>query len=178
MANDEAGEDGETDLPGSASGLDWKSQEILRTLLKADGTADVGELRTRLGEENGSPVNYRVKNKLKPEGLVSVARPGVEEGRQRAKVISLTELGEDVAEELLGQDSDEDDTLSLDERFNRLEAGLDSKYGLWDLDRRRQFELTVELSRVMRDFLGEKYPEEFQEYAEEHFDPDTVEEDN
>lgn len=175
MANDEAGEDGETDLPGSASGLDWKSQEILRTLLKADGTADVGELRTRLGEENGSPVNYRVKNKLKPEGLVSVARPGVEEGRQRAKVISLTGLGEDVAEELLGQDNDGDDTLSLDERFNRLEAGLDSKYGLWDLDRRRQFELTVELSRVMRDFLGEKYPEEFQEYAEEHFDPDAVE---
>ena len=148
------------------------AREILMKLLEADGTADVGELRIALGEDTGSSINYRIRNILGPEGLVSVARPEPENGQQRAKVVSLTGTGEEIAESLkdLEDGGSSGETLTLDERLDRLEAALESEFGHWGMDRQEEFKITFQMMRVIRDYLAEKDGEEFRSYVNENFD--------
>ena len=165
---------GEGGSGGSGPGmeeLDWMAREILRGVDEADGTADISEIKTRIGVENVGSINYRLNNKLVPEGLVNVMRPEPDDGRQRARVLTLTGVGESVVEtirEVESGDSDEG-VLSLDDRLDRLEAALDSEYGMWGVEEQEQFEVTVDLMRVMRDFLLMKHGDEFKNYVDENF---------
>ena len=163
--------DGEAGSGPGMEELDWMAREILRGLSEADGTADASEIRTRVGVENMGSINYRLSNTLVPEGLVDVMKPEVDEGGPPARVLSLTGLGEGVVEtmkEIESGDSDEG-VLPLDERLDRLEAALDSEHGMWGVQEQEQFETTVELVRVMRDFLLMKHGDEFKEYVDENF---------
>lgn len=160
------------ELPGVREELDWMSRGILVRLFDADGTADVSELRIALGEDNGGRINYRLSNILEPEGLVSLARPEADDGKQRAKVVSLSSTGRDVAESLKGLEEGEGDEeiLPLDERLDRLEAALESEFGHWGMERQREFKITFQMMRVIRDYLAERDGEEFRSYVDENFD--------
>jgi hypothetical protein len=148
------------------------AREMLRGLFEADGTADVSEIKTRVGAENMGSINYRLSNVLVPEGLVDVMKPETDGGGPPARVLSLTGVGENVAEtirEVNAGDSDGEGVLPLDERLDRLEAALDSEYGMWGVEEQEQFEVTVDLMRVMRDFLLAKHGDEFKNYVDENF---------
>ena len=152
--------------------LDWMAREMLRGLSEAGGTADVSEIKTRVGAKNMGSINYRLNNVLVPEGLVDVMKPESDGGGPPARVLSLTGIGEGVAEtiqEVESGDSDEG-VLPLDERLNRLEAALESEYGHWGTERQREFKITFQMMRVIRDYLAERDGDEFRSYVNKNFD--------
>ena len=151
--------------------LDWMSRELLVNLDDADGTANTRELKQVIGIENTGSINHRLEDYLTPGQLVEEFHPEKRGVTTPPKVLSLTSQGEEVAEMIKQVEAGEDEEgqLPLDQRLDRLESGLEARYGSLDLDAQRELRTTVELMRVMRDFLLEKHGDEFRSYIEENF---------
>lgn len=149
--------------------LDWQAHAVIEAIYDNGGTADTSEIRAITGIDDYNVVLYRVNEKLEPNGLVDPMQPDPDGGRPRAKVVTLTEQGEAFAERLIAdEDESADSPISSVERIERLETQMNAPYGSWDAENRQQYEYVVEGMVAMRDFLREKYGDEFEEYMAEH----------
>lgn len=157
------------DEPEVNTELDWQAHAVMEAIHDNGGTADTREIRGITGIEDYNVVLYRVNEKLEPVGLVDTMQPDPEGGRPRAKVVTLTQQGKEFVEYLSADEDDEDGSpASSIERIERLETQMSAPYGSWDTDKQKQYEYVVEGMVAMRDFLQEKYGDEFEEYMDEH----------
>ena len=140
----------------------------------ADGTADIGEVRDVTGIESLDSLNYQIKNILVPAGLVETMNPRSEDGRSVGKVLSVTEKGREVASRIRDRPDpgDAESYLSIGERMDRLETRQNAELGVWSRERKQEYEAQLQMTRLMRNFLLDKYPEEFREYVEENRNSD------
>ena len=150
--------------------LGWKAEEILMALSAGGGTLNIGEIRERTGIESLGSLNYQIKSILDDGGLVETMHPEYDGGLSKGKVITLTEAGSSVADRLgSGEDEDGEGSVeSLGDRVDRLEAKRNSAYGTWGKEKREEYEDQLELTRLLRDFVWEKYGDEFEEYIREN----------
>lgn len=105
--------------------LDWKSQAILWAIADNGGTADTGEIRSLTGIDSYSSLNYRINNKLEPTGLVDVMHPDSADGGTPAKVITLTQDGQELANQISPRQSDSG-TVSVTDRMEQLESNVNA----------------------------------------------------
>lgn len=103
--------------------LDWKSQAVLWAIADNDGTADTGEIRSLTGIESYSSLNHRINNKLEPVGLIDVMHPNPDTGNggTPAKVMTLTQDGQQLAEQIAARQADSG-TVSVTDRMEQLDA--------------------------------------------------------
>lgn len=166
---DTSAEDGD-DEPVVDTELDWQAHAVMEAIHDNGGTADTREIRGITGIEDYNVVLYRVNEKLEPIGLVDTMQPDPEGGRPRAKVVTLTQQGEEFAERLTADsdDSADDTPESSIERIERLETQMNASYGSWDTEKQQEYEYVLEGMVAMRDFLREKYGDEFEKYMADH----------
>jgi DNA-binding PadR family transcriptional regulator len=158
-----------SDEPNVETELDWQAHAVIEAIHDNGGTADTSEIRTITGIDDYNVVLYRLNEKLEPSGLVDLMQPDPDGGRPRAKVVTLTKRGKALAERLTADEDDsaDDSPVSSVERIERLEAQMTAPYGSWDPENRQEYEYVVEGMVAMRDFLREKYGDEFEEYMTE-----------
>jgi DNA-binding PadR family transcriptional regulator len=101
--------------------LDWRSQEILRSIYKNDGSATTSEIRALTGIDNNDKVLYRFREKLVPQGLIELEQPESETGRPEPKVATFTQEGVEAAERIIDERAGPAD---LESRVDKLEADL------------------------------------------------------
>jgi hypothetical protein len=102
---------------------DQKALDILSALANLDGEANTRELRDFLGEMNKGPFHYRLNEYLEPQELVASRLPESKPGEFPAKVLVLTERGEEYLQHVdhdAGKDSD------VTRRVERLEERIES----------------------------------------------------
>jgi hypothetical protein len=111
--------DGVGDGSKGAENLDWKSQEILRTLYKNDGSATTSEIRALTGLSSNDEILYRYREKLVPRGLVELEQPESETARPEPKIATFTQQGVEVTERIIDERAGPAD---LESRVDKLEA--------------------------------------------------------
>ena len=107
----------------SGSGLDSAAQQVIWAIAESDGTAAIGEIRDLTGIDNYSVLNYRLKEKLEPRGLVELLQPESPDGRSVGKVARLTGAGEELAEQVMDL-HDESHQQTLADRLDVVETRL------------------------------------------------------
>ena len=117
---------------GGDDELDWLSGDILIALYHGDGVLNMTELKSETGIDTNQKITYRLNEKLEPFGFVEVSLPESEDGRQPAKVVSLTSRGEGMAGQLLDEDESDDFSISteveqLRAEVNKLESKVESQ---------------------------------------------------
>lgn len=128
--------------------LDWKAQEVLEAIVENGGTADTSEVKAYTGLERNEVVKYRFA-KLSEARLVETHQPPGDNGRPAAKVARLTDDGE----RLLGEGGLEfavesgDDSLTVDERLERLEKQVGRMRETYGEVKRRIVELEDEVKQ-------------------------------
>lgn len=126
--------------------LDWKAQEVLEAIVENGGEADTTEVKAYTGLERNEVVKYRFA-KLHEARLVETHQPRSQNGRPAAKVVSLTDWGED----LLGDEGFDldvesgDDDLTIDERVERLEKQVGRMRDTYGQVKQRIVELEEEV---------------------------------
>src|SRR5699024_9313917 len=108
---------------GDDSGLDSVAQQVLWAIAENDGTAAIGEIRDLTGIDSYSVLNYRLKEKLEPRGLVELLQPESPDGRSVGKVARLTTAGEELAEQVMDL-HDESHQQTLSDRLDVVETRL------------------------------------------------------
>lgn len=94
--------------------MDWLSRDILIALYHGDGVLNMTELKSETGIDTNQKITYRLNEKLEPFNFVEVSLPESEDGRQPAKVVSLTSRGEGMAGQLLNEDESDDFSISTE----------------------------------------------------------------
>ena len=105
------------------SGLDSVAQQVIWAIAENDGTAAIGEIRDLTGIDSYSVLNYRLKEKLEPRGLVELLQPESPDGRSVGKVARLTGAGEELAEQVKDL-YDESHQQTLTDRLEVVETRL------------------------------------------------------
>jgi DNA-binding PadR family transcriptional regulator len=103
----------------STENLDWKSQEILRTLYKNDGSATTSQIRALTGLDSNDQILYRFREKLVPRGLVELEQPESETARPEPKIATFTQQGVEVTERIIDERAGPAD---IESRVDKLEA--------------------------------------------------------
>lgn len=113
--------------------LDWKSQAVLWAIADSDGTADTGEIRSLTGIDSYSSLNHRINNKLEPAELIDVMHPNPDsvDGGTPAKVMTLTQNGQQLAEQIAARQHDLG-TVSITDRMEQLEAQVNALENRFD----------------------------------------------
>jgi DNA-binding PadR family transcriptional regulator len=115
----ETGEDGAGGGSKSTENLDWKSQEILRTLYKNDGSATTSQIRALTGLDSNDQILYRFREKLVPRGLVELEQPESETARPEPKIATFTQQGVEATERIIDERAGPAD---IESRVDKLEA--------------------------------------------------------
>jgi len=97
--------------------------EIMEGIAQHGGTATSTQLRKLLGVDSTTRFNYRVREKLVPEGLVETRQPDPSPGEFPPKEITLTDHGEDFLESLDSEGRFGDEIAA---RLERLEEQVDA----------------------------------------------------
>ncbi len=103
-------------------GADWKTEKILWALTELDNPTTTSEIREATGLENTDIINYRLRKKLEPHGIVELQQPLADDGRSLPKEVSLTEDGEAIAEEVADRQGDQ---MSVDGTLTALSDSVD-----------------------------------------------------
>lgn len=103
--------------------VDNLCEEILEGVAQHGGTATSTQVRKLLGIDSTTRFNYRIREKLVPEGLVETRQPDPSPGEFPPKEITLTDHGKDYLESLDSQGRFGDDLAA---RLERLEEQVDS----------------------------------------------------
>lgn len=128
--------------------LDWKAQEVLEAIVENGGTADTSEVKAYTGLERNEVIKYRFA-KLSEAQLVETHQPPGDNGRPAAKVARLTNDGE----QLVGEGGLEfavepgDDSLTVDERLERIEKQVGRWREMYGEVKRRIVELQEEVEQ-------------------------------
>lgn len=106
-----------------AADLDVLEEEMLLALDHHDGSATTSEIREYLDIDSRTKINYRVRESLAPQDLITTHQPEGKPGNIPPKELTLTEKGSTVVDQL-----DQKQGLSEDiaERLARLEEQVQS----------------------------------------------------
>lgn len=157
--------------------IDRLGRDILRTVSREGGEATTSDVKAATRAANHR-ILYRVREHLRPLGLVTAEQPTTQGGRVPPKIIRLTEAGEDVAASLSpgglagGGDGDgdgdgdagADENRAVEARLDRLEAEVEWLAGQTEDLAEREFDLLRAGMLGLRDYLVE----------ETDADPDTI----
>lgn len=102
--------------------LDWKTEEILWALAELENPATSSDIREVTTLDNTDIINYRLREKLEPRGIVDLQQPLADDGRSLPKKVTLTESGETLAADVAARRTDE---ASLDGTLTALSDSLD-----------------------------------------------------
>lgn len=105
------------------TGIDSTTQQVIWAIAESDGTAAIGEIRDLTGIDSYSVLNYRLKEKLEPRGMVELLQPESPDGRSVGKVARLTGAGEELAEQVIDF-HDESHQQTLADRLDVVETRL------------------------------------------------------
>lgn len=102
--------------------LKWLSRDILITLRKQDGVANMTEIKEATGVEKNHKIDYRLFEKLEPRDLVQVNSPEPVNNQPQPKVASLTSRGEGLADQLINESASKEVTTT--EEVEQLRAEM------------------------------------------------------
>ncbi|WP_147464944.1 hypothetical protein [Halococcus sp. IIIV-5B] len=106
----------------SVTEFDWLTESILKELRSGEGEATTSDLRELTGVGKGTKINYRIDNKLEPQGFVETEQPDAKPGKIPPKKVVLTSRGEGLADQLL--DAGDSDDLSISAELDQLRASV------------------------------------------------------
>lgn len=160
---------------GNELDLDWKAREILRAIYKNDGSANTSEVRQLTGIDNNDKILYRFRKKLEPSGLITLEQPDSDTARPEPKVATFTQLGVEVAEQVIDEQEGPADLKSrvdkletdLSRLTEQLEEDTQSQSTDQDEDLQKKTDQLRYQMKLIADFLNEQYDGGLSDYREQ-----------
>jgi len=103
--------------------LDVLGEEMLLALDQHGGSATTSEIREFLGIDSHTKINYRIREVLTPQDLITTHQPDGTPGNIPPKELTLTEKGSDVVDQL---EQKQGRTENIADRLTRLEEQVQS----------------------------------------------------